>query len=66
MSDQPTDTSGNDPTETPPPAAHSVRKRFRRTMLSTGFSDVPGKTCPVCGFQGFRWQTECPDGHPLS
>jgi hypothetical protein len=34
-------------------------------MLSTGFSDVPGKTCEVCGFQGFRWQTECPEGHPL-
>ncbi len=65
MSEQPAGTSGNDPAETPPAAAHSVGKRFRRTMLSTGFSDVPGRTCDV-GFQGFRWQTECPDGHPLA
>jgi hypothetical protein len=64
MSDQPVETSGNDP-QTPPAAAPSVGKRIRRTMLSTGFTDVPGKTCEVCGFQGFRWQTECPEGHPL-
>ena len=66
MSEQPVETSGNDPAETPSAAARSVPKRFRRTMLSTGFSDVPGKTCEVCGYQGFRWQTECPDGHPLA
>ena len=66
MSEQPVDTSGDNPTETPSAAAHAVTKRVRRTMLSTGFSDVPGKTCEVCGFQGFRWQTECPDGHPLA
>jgi hypothetical protein len=66
MSEQPGETSDPDPTETPSPAAHSVRKRFRRTMLSTGFSDVPGKTCEVCGYQGFRWQTVCPDGHELT
>ncbi|MGI8808135.1 MAG: hypothetical protein ACR2KK_09900 [Acidimicrobiales bacterium] len=66
MSDQPVDTPGNDPAETPSDTAHSVRKRVRRTMLSTGFSDVPGKTCEICGFQGFRWQMECPDGHPLA
>lgn len=66
MSEQPVVTSGNDPTQTLSAAAHPVRKRFRRTMLSTGFSDVPGKTCEVCGFQGFRWQTECPDGHSLA
>ena len=64
MSEQPVKTSGNDP-ETPSAPAHSAGKRVRRTMLSTGFSGVPGKTCEVCGFQGFRWQTECPDGHPL-
>ena len=66
MSEQPVETSSNDPAETPPSATHPERKRFRRTMLSTGFSDVPGKTCEVCGFQGFRWQTECPEGHPLA
>ena len=66
MSEQPVEASGNDSAETPSAAAPSVRKRFRRTMLSTGFSDVPGKTCEVCGYQGFRWQTECPDGHPLA
>ena len=66
MSEQPVETSGNDSGETPSAAAHSTGKQVRRTMLSTGFSDVPGKTCEVCGFQGFRWQTECPDGHPLA
>ena len=66
MSDQPAEVSGIDPAETPPAAVQSIRKQVRRTMLSTGFSDVPGKTCEVCGFQGFRWQTECPDGHPLA
>ena len=66
MSEPSVETSGNDPSETPSPAATPVGKRVRRTMLSTGFSDVPGKTCEVCGFQGFRWQTECPEGHPLT
>jgi hypothetical protein len=65
MSDQPVEASVIDPVETPAPAAPLVRN-VRRTILSTGFSDVPGKTCAVCGFQGFRWQTECPDGHPLA
>jgi hypothetical protein len=61
------ETSGNDPAEAPaaPAPTPPVTKRLRRTMLSTGFSDVPGKTCAICGFQGFRWQTECPEGHPL-
>jgi hypothetical protein len=67
MSDQPAGASGNDLGETPPAAAApATSKRVRRTMLSTGFSAVPGKTCEVCGFQGFRWQTECPEGHPLT
>jgi hypothetical protein len=65
MSDQPAELSNDDPPETPPAPADPVRKQVRRTMLSTGFSQVPGKTCAVCGFQGFRWQTECPEGHPL-
>ena len=54
------------PGEKPSPVVPATSKRVRRTMLSTGFSAVPGKTCEVCGFQGFRWQTECPDGHPLA
>lgn len=62
MSEQPVEKPGN---ETPVAGAPAT-KRVRRTMLSTGFSDVPGKTCEICGFQGFRWQTECPEGHPLS
>jgi hypothetical protein len=62
---EPVETSGNDPAKTPSAAEYPVRKRVRRTMLSTGFSDVPGKTCEICGFQGFRWQSECPEGHPL-
>jgi len=66
MSEQPVETAGNDPGEAPAAAAEPAVKRVRRTMLSTGFSDVPGKTCEVCGFQGFRWQTECPNGHPLA
>ena len=67
MTDQPVEVSGTDPAEAPAAAARpSLPKHFRRTMLSTGFSDVPGKTCATCGFQGFRWQTECPDGHPLA
>jgi hypothetical protein len=66
MSEQPVDISGPDPGETPSAAAPSAAKRIRRTMLSTGFSDVPGKTCEICGFEGFRWQTECPEGHPLA
>jgi hypothetical protein len=52
--------------ETPPATQPAPKKHFRRTMLSTGFSDVPGKTCQVCGFQGFRWQSKCPEGHPLT
>ena len=67
MSDQPVTTRGNDPVEpTPSAPAQSAGKHIRRTMMSTGFSSVPGKTCEVCGFQGFRWQTECPEGHPLA
>ena len=66
MSEQPVETSGQDHSETPSVAAPSASKRVRRTMLSTGFSAVPGKTCEICGFQGFRWQTECPEGHPLA
>jgi hypothetical protein len=62
MTEQSSETSGDQP----PAAEAPAEKRFRRTMLSTGFSDVPGKTCEVCGFQGFRWQTECPEGHPLT
>lgn len=62
MSEQPLETSGEKPSTAQP----RVEKRFRRTMLSTGFSEVPGKTCQVCGFQGFRWQTECPEGDPLT
>lgn len=65
MSEQPVDTSGDPPVQTPAAPAPSTNKRVRRTMLSTGFSGVPGKTCAICGFQGFRWQTECPEGHPL-
>jgi hypothetical protein len=66
MSEQPVETSGTDSVEVPSTPAQSTGKRIRRTMLSTGFSSVPGKTCEVCGFQGFRWQTECPEGHPLA
>ena len=66
MSEQPVDPSGSNPGQTLSATAPSDRKRVRRTMLSTGFSDVPSKTCEVCGFQGFRWQTECPEGHPLA
>jgi hypothetical protein len=66
MSEGPVEPSGNEPDETPSAPADSVRKRVRRTMLSTGFSDLRGKTCEICGFQGFRWQTKCPEGHPLT
>lgn len=66
MSEQPVEKSGNTPVEPAPAAGTSGSKRVRRTMLSTGFSNVPGKTCEICGFQGFRWQTECPEGHPLT
>ncbi len=58
------ETSGEDPGDKPK-SAPPIEKRHRRTMLSTGFSEVPGKTCKVCGFEGFRWQTTCPEGHPL-
>ena len=66
MSEQPVTTPGPNPVEAPSAASPSVSKRVRRTMMSTGFSGVPGKTCEICGFQGFRWQTECPEGHPLT
>jgi hypothetical protein len=66
MSDQPVETSGNDTGAEPGAVTAPTEKRIRRTMLSTGFSDVPGKSCEICGFQGFRWQSECPQGHPLS
>lgn len=66
MSDQPADAPADDLGEQPPAAPAPTEKRFRRTMLSTGFSSVPGKTCSVCGFEGFSWQTTCPEGHPLT
>lgn len=66
MSEPPVTTPDIDPVETPAPAVNPAGKRIRRTMLSTGFSGVPGKTCEVCGYEGFRWQTECPEGHPLT
>ena len=66
MSEQPVEASGTNPGNTPSAAAQPAAKRVRRTMLSTGFSDIPGKTCAICDFHGFRWQTECPNGHPLS
>ncbi|MDP1805089.1 MAG: hypothetical protein Q8K72_07985 [Acidimicrobiales bacterium] len=66
MSEQSVTTPGDHPGETPSPAEPSEGKRIRRTMMSTGFSGVPGKTCEICDFQGFRWQTECPNGHPLT
>lgn len=66
MSEPPVTTSGNDPGVTPPTATAPASKQVRRTMMSTGFSGVPGKTCAICDFQGFRWQTECPEGHPLT
>lgn len=66
MSDQPAETPADDLGEKPPAAAAPTERRFRRTMLSTGFSGVPGKTCAVCGFEGFSWQTKCPEGHPLT
>lgn len=65
MSVQPLETPGDGPGPKPPPPA-SLQRSVRRTMLSTGFSDVPGKTCEICGFQAFRWQTTCPEGHPLA
>ena len=66
MSELPVGTSATESPEAPAAVPHSTAKRVRRTMLSTGFSNVPGKTCEICGFQGFRWQTECPEGHPLA
>lgn len=65
MSEQPLETTEEDP-GVKPATTSSLQKSLRRTTLSTGFSDVPGKTCEVCGFQGFRWQTTCPEGHPLT
>lgn len=66
MSEQTAETAADDGGETPAQApAAAMERRVRRTMLSTGFSDVPGRTCPVCGYEGFRWQTACPQGHPL-
>ena len=62
MTEEPVETPAEEPAAAPAP----LKKQFRRTMLSTGFSDVPGKTCEICGFQGFRWQTTCPEGHPLT
>jgi hypothetical protein len=66
MNEQPVETPGTDPDPAPGTPAAPVGKRVRRTMLSTGFTGVPGKRCEVCGFEGFRWQTECPEGHPLT
>ena len=70
MSDEPVETSGDDTAVDPPAVSPAVapplQKRIRRTTLSTGFSGVPGKTCEICGYEGFRWQSECPQGHPLS
>ena len=63
MSEQPVETSGD---STAAKKSPPVERRVRRTTLSTGFSDMPGKVCEVCGFQGFRWQSECPQGHPLT
>jgi hypothetical protein len=66
MTDLPAATPGDDTIEASSTAAATpIEKRHRRTMLSTGFSDVPGKTCAICGFQGFKWQSTCPEGHPL-
>lgn len=66
MTDQPAAEEPTAPAPAPTAAKPAVEKRYRRTLMSTGFSDVPGKTCATCGFQGFRWQTTCPQGHPLS
>jgi hypothetical protein len=66
VSEQPVEASGDDTGEAASATVPSAQKRFRRSMLSTGFSDVRGKTCEVCGFQGFRWQSKCPRGHPLA
>jgi hypothetical protein len=66
MSDQVADPSAADAGDKPSAPAARTERRHRRTMLSTGFSDLAGKTCSVCGFEGFRWQTTCPEGHPLT
>lgn len=48
------------------PVPHSPERRHRG-RLHTGFSPtVKGRTCVACGFQGFVWQTRCPNGHPLA
>jgi len=65
MSEQTVEPSGQEPDRTPAAAKPATERRVRRTALSTGFSDAPGKTCEVCGYQGFNWQTKCPQGHPL-
>jgi hypothetical protein len=52
-------------------AKHLLSKRpmqpkQNRRGLATGFTQGDGgKRCEVCQFEGFRWQTECPKGHPL-
>jgi len=66
MSEQVTDPSPEPAGAAPPASKPPTEKRHRRTALSTGFSDVPGTSCQVCGYQGFRWQTTCPQGHPLA
>ncbi|HVL29044.1 MAG TPA: hypothetical protein VM390_12900 [Acidimicrobiales bacterium] len=66
MSEQTAETSASGRDGKPAAAAAApMERRVRRTTLSTGFSDVPGRTCPVCGYEGFRWQATCPKGHPL-
>lgn len=43
------------------------RRSRRGRNVQMGFSPRPkGKTCGVCGFEGFRWQKHCPSGHALS
>ena len=66
MTDRPVEAPADERVEKPAAAVSPVEKRVRRTMLSTGFSDVPGKVCEICGYEGFRWQTACPQGHPLA
>lgn len=65
MSEQPVTTPSDDPSTTRPAPAPPAKKRLRRGAVGTSFSDVPGRKCEVCGFEGFLWQKECPKGHPL-